>query len=80
MIENLKNLVSLMDSKTDFVVKVSDHFGTSVQATMRNWFQYWNVPDDKLPKVVEIAQNYLFEQSQRERKALLDTGFNLKNK
>jgi hypothetical protein len=78
MIENLKNLVALMDSKTDFVTKVSQHYGTSIQATMRNWFQYWNVPEDKLPKVIEIAQNYLFAQSQRERQVLRETGYKFK--
>ena len=75
MIENLKKLVDLMDSKTDFVTKVCQYYGTSIQATMRNWFQYWNVPEDKLPKIVEMAQNFLFAQSQRERKALQETGF-----
>lgn len=75
MIENLKKLVSEMDSKTDFVTKVSEYYGTSIQATMRNWFQYWNIPSDKLPKVIEMAQNYLFAQNQRQRKVLKETGF-----
>lgn len=79
MIENLKKLVAEMDSKMDFVVEVSNHFGTSPQATMRNWFQYWNIPEHKLPKVVEMAQINLFEQNERKRKVLLETGFDLNN-
>lgn len=79
MIENLKKLVSEMDSKTDFVNEVCNYFGTSPQATMRNWFQYWNVPEDKLPKVLEMAQNQLFEQNQRKRKVLIESGFDFKN-
>lgn len=76
MIENLKNLVELMDSKTEFVTKVCSYYGSSHRATMQNWFQgHWSIPEDKLPKVIEIAQNYLFAQSQRERKALKETGF-----
>ena len=68
-----------MDSKKEFVAIVCEHYGISIQATMRNWFQYWNVPKDKLPKVVEMAQNFLFAQNQRERKALQESGFDFKN-
>ncbi|WP_435416301.1 hypothetical protein [Polaribacter aestuariivivens] len=76
MIDNLKALVELMDSKTEFVSKVCEYYGTSHRATMQNWFQgHWSIPEEKIPKVIEIAQKYLFAQSQRERKVLEETGF-----
>ena len=80
MINNLKKLVSEMDSKIEFVQTVSAYYGTSVQATMRNWFQYWNVPADKLPKIVEMAQLYLYEQNLRQRLVLKETGFLFESK
>ena len=79
MLDNLKKLVSEMDSKTNFVNEVSNFYGTSHKATMQNWFQgYWSIPEDKLPKVIEIAQNYLFNQNKRQRKVLEETGFDFK--
>lgn len=78
MIENLKTLVSVMDSKTDFVTEVCNYYGTSHKATLQNWFQgYWSIPEDKLPKVVEMAQNYLYQQNQRQLKVLKESGFDL---
>ena len=49
MIDNLKQLVSLMKVKQDFVVHVSFHYGISFPATLKNWFGgYWNIPEKKL--------------------------------
>ena len=80
MLENLKKLVSEMDSKTDFVAVVSSYYGSSHKATMQNWFQgHWSIPEDKLPKVIDLAQKYLFAQSQREREVLKETGFEFEN-
>ena len=78
MIENLKKLVGEMDSKTEFVQEVCNYYGTSVQATMRNWFQFWNIPSEKIPKVVDMAQKLLNEQNRRKDKVLEESGFNLK--
>lgn len=76
MIDNLKQLVSLMKVKQDFVVHVSFHYGSSFPATLKNWFGGdWNIPEKKLPEVIAMAQKFLFNQTEKERKALLDTGY-----
>lgn len=79
MIENLKKLVSEMHVKSDFVQEVTFYYGTSYKATYQNWFQgVWGIPEDKQPKVIEMAQNFLFKQNQRERQVLRETGYKFK--
>lgn len=76
MIENLKKLISEMDSKSEFIDFLSNHFSMSAIYLQRNWFQAeWRVPEEKMEEVITIAQNWLFQQNQRKNKVLKETGF-----
>lgn len=77
-LENLKQLVAEMDNKSDFVKEVSDYFGKSYRYVLQDWFQKkWNIPEECLDKIIEMAQNVLFNQTEAKRKLLLDTGYQL---
>ena len=78
MLENLKKLTSEMDSKTEFAEHLAEYFSLSAIYITQNWLQRkWTIPKNKLPKVVEIAQAYLFNQTKRKRTLLKDTGYNI---
>ncbi|MBE7691293.1 hypothetical protein [Tenacibaculum piscium] len=80
MIENLKRLTVEMDSKSDFVKEVAMYYNLSYIYLAQNWFQRnWAIPEDNLPKIIEMAQAYLYLQNQRQRELLKDTGFDFKN-
>lgn len=75
-LENLKQLVAEMDNKAEFVKEVSDYFGKSYRYVLQDWFQKkWNIPSEKLDKIIEMAQKLLFEQTEAKRKLLIDTGY-----
>ena len=77
-LDNLKSLISKMDSKIDFVDNVSQHYNLSYLYVLQNWFQArWKVPQDKMDEIIRMAQNYLFEQTKRHRALLLETGFEI---
>lgn len=76
MIENLKNLVDEMDSKSDFVEKVAKHYNKSYIYILQNWFQSrWNIPEENLETIITMAQKEIFSQTNRKRKLLAETGF-----
>jgi hypothetical protein len=78
MIDNLKMLISEMDNKSEFVKEVAEYYKQSFDYLFMNWFQKdWKVPVSKLPKIIEMAQNWLFAQNQRKEKVLKDTGFKI---
>ncbi len=77
-IENLKRLMNLMESKSDFVEYISKNYKLSYLYVLQNWFQSrWTVPDDKIDDIISMAQKWLFEQTERNRKILIETGFAL---
>lgn len=76
MKDNLKRLVAEMERKAEFVEIIANNYGLSYIYVMQNWFQSrWNIPKDKIEEVLKIAQNYLFQQTERKREILNDTGF-----
>ncbi len=77
-IENLKRLINQMESKRKFVEYISENYKMSYLYVLQNWFQSrWIIPNDKIDEIVSIAQKWLFEQTEKNRKTLQDTGFEL---
>ncbi len=77
-IENLKRLINLMESKMKFVEYIAQNYKLSYLYVLQNWFQSrWTIPDDKIDEIISMAQKWLFEQTERNRKVLKDTGFEL---
>lgn len=75
-IKNIKKLIGQMNKKSDFVEVVADHFGMSYFSVMNHWFQRkWSIPEANQDKVIELAQNYLFNEAEVKRKILLETGY-----
>ncbi|WP_233881837.1 hypothetical protein [Tenacibaculum piscium] len=79
MMENLKRLTAEMDSKSAFVKEVARCYNLSYVHINTRWFQKdWTIPKENLPKIIEMAQTYLYLQNQRQREVLTDTGFDFK--
>ncbi len=75
-IENLKKLISEMDSKKTFVEQVEKNYDVSYIYIMQVWFQKeWKIPINKIDEIIAMAQKYLFNQTTRSRNLLKETGY-----
>ena len=76
MLDNLKKLTSEMDVKSHFVKEVARTYKLNEVYVLQNWFQNkWNIPANELETIVKMAQNYLYQQTQRKQTLLQKTGF-----
>lgn len=79
MVENLKELCSKMDSKSEFVEQVASYHKMSFVYILQNWFQgKWSIPESKQGKIVSMAQIYLYNQIKKTSNILEKTGFQIK--
>ena len=77
MLDNLKKLTSEMDVKTHFVREVAISYNLNHTYVLQNWFQNkWKIPQKEIEPIIKMAQSYLFEQTTRKRKLLIETGYN----
>ena len=76
MIENLKKLVSQMDSKKEYKKEVSDYFGVTYGTVNNHWLGGgWKPPEHNLAKMVDMAQIRLSEQIKFKQELLKITGY-----
>ena len=76
MLDNLKKLTSEMDVKSHFVKEVARTYKLNEVYVLHNWFQNkWKIPTNELETIVKMAQNYLYQQTQRKQTLLQKTGF-----
>lgn len=75
-IDNLKSLCSEMDNKYEFAKIVAENFKKNIDYVNQNWLQKeWKIPNKHIDEIISIAQNYIFNQIERKRKILIDTGY-----
>ena len=65
-IDNIKDLYGQLNDKEKFILLLCDEFGGSPRAKRNNWFSdsgFWNVPEKKQVRVVEIMQKIIYSQN-----------------
>lgn len=79
MVENLKELCSKMDSKSEFVEQVASYYKMNTDYISHKWFQSkWSIPESKQGEIVSMAQIYLYNQIKKTSNILEKTGFQIK--
>lgn len=66
MIENIKQLYSQVNHKSDFIVEVAKDVKRSPNTIRHHWFSkagFWSIPEEFQPRVVELLQNKIIEQA-----------------
>lgn len=62
-IENLKTLHSKISDKDAFAETIAQYFGLKKVYVLRYYLQgKWKIPEERIDKVIEIAQKTLWQQ------------------
>ena len=76
MKDNLKRLIAEMDVKKEFVIEVANYYHLTYEHVSRRMFQGdWDISEERLPKILDMAQKWLYAQNKRKEQVLKKTGF-----
>lgn len=66
-----------MDDKNAFVTEIANYYKIKRESCYRNYFQGgWFIPENRLPKILGMAQTWISEQNKRHEKILNKTLIN----
>jgi hypothetical protein len=66
MIENIQELYSRIEHKTNFIKLAAKDLGRSPLTLRQHWFaHFWSIPEEYQPRVVELLQNTIKKQNEK---------------
>lgn len=66
MLQNIKDLYKEVKAKTEFIKAAADDLNKSPLTLRQHWFgNFWSIPEEHQPRVVELLQNTLLTQNQK---------------
>lgn len=65
-IENIKNMYSKINKKTQFIGMVAEDLGKNPQYVRGHWFSaFWTIPEHYQNRVIELLQNTIANQPKK---------------
>lgn len=63
---NIRNLYNQISKKREFISMAAADLNKSPLTLRQHWFgQFWNIPEEHQPRIVELLQNTIATQNQK---------------